>query len=72
MTDLLEKASGEASKLPSKEQDALAAWILQELESERRWDSAFTGSADVPSKLADEALAEHRQGKTLPLDPEAL
>lgn len=31
MTELLEKAFAEASKLPEDEQAALAAWILEEL-----------------------------------------
>jgi hypothetical protein len=37
----------EAAKLPEPEQDALAAVILEELASERRWDQAFTDSADL-------------------------
>jgi hypothetical protein len=32
----------------------------------------FSRSPDLLSKLADEALAEHRAGKTKPLDPETL
>lgn len=72
MTALLEKAFTEASRLSEPEQDALAAWILAEIESERRWDEAFANSHDVLHLLADEALAEHRAGKTQPLDPETL
>ena len=41
MTKLLEKALAEVSKLPKKEQDALATWILEELASEQRWERAF-------------------------------
>jgi hypothetical protein len=37
----------------------VAAWILEELASERRWQEAFARSADVLERLADEALAEH-------------
>jgi hypothetical protein len=37
VTDLLEKAFSEAAKLPPEEQDALANWLLEEMESERRW-----------------------------------
>jgi hypothetical protein len=72
MTKLLEKAFAEASKLPEQEQDALAAVILEELASERRWDQAFADSADLLARLADQALAEHRAGKTHVLDPERL
>ena len=72
MTKLLEEAFAEASKLPEQDQDALAAVILEELASERRWDQAFADSADLLAKLADQALAEHQAGKTQMLDPERL
>ena len=72
MTELLEKAFAEAAKLPIREQDALAAWILDELASERRWDQAFADSADVLARLADQALVEHREGRTRVLDPDKL
>ena len=72
MTKLLEDAFAEASKLPEQEQDALAAVILEELASEHRWDQAFADSADLLAQLADQALAEHRAGKTHVLDPERL
>ena len=72
MTKLLEEAFAEASKLPEQEQDALAAVILEELASERRWDQAFADSADLLAQLANQALAEHRAGKTHVLDPERL
>ena len=64
----LELAFEEASKLPAQEQEILAEWILAELASEKRWDEAFTRSSNTLSKLADEALEEHRSGKTQPLD----
>ncbi len=38
MTKLLEKAFAEASKLPDIEQNALAKWLMQELEAERKWE----------------------------------
>jgi hypothetical protein len=69
MTELLEKAFTEASKLPMQEQDVLAAWILEELTSERRWEEAFVVSGDILDQLADEALTEHRAGRTQVLDP---
>jgi hypothetical protein len=72
MTKLLEKAFDEVSKLPKKEQDALAAWIIEEIASERRWEKAFSESSNLLSGLADEALAEHREGRTQKLDPEKL
>lgn len=72
MTKLLEKAFAEAAKLPDDDQDALAQAVLTELASERRWDELFAASADVLSELAEEALAEHRTGRTRPLDPDTL
>lgn len=70
MTKLLEKAFEEVAKLPEEEQNTFASWILEELASEQRWEKAFADSQDKLAKLADEALAEHREGKTKVLDPE--
>lgn len=64
MTQLLEKAISEIKKLPNDEQDAIAAVLMAELESERRWERAFDSTAEQLSRLADEALAEYRAGKT--------
>jgi hypothetical protein len=72
MTDLLEKAFAEATKLSASEQDALANWLLAELESERHWQERMSGSATMLEQLADEALAEYRAGKTEELDPDNL
>ena len=72
MTNLLEKAFAEASKLPETEQDAVAEWLLEELASERRWDKAFEASAAELAELADEAIAEHRQGRSEALAPDSL
>jgi urease gamma subunit len=72
MTSALEKAFAEAAKLPPHEQDALAQWILAELASERRWDEAFASSQDALAQLADEAIEEHRTGRTEQLDPNNL
>lgn len=67
MTKLLEKAFKQASKLPSIEQNTVAKWLLEELESEKKWDKTFAESEDVLAKLAGEALVAHKQGKTKPL-----
>lgn len=66
MTQRLDEAIAEASKLPAAEQDALAAILLAEIESEQRWSAAFAKSQDVLSQLAAEARAEHAAGKTAP------
>jgi len=72
MTKLLEKAFEEASKLPELEQNVLAKRLLDELAAEKKWEKAFGGSEDILSNLADEAIEEHRQGKTKPLDIDSL
>ena len=69
MTEALKKAFEKAAQLPEADQDALAAAILTEIESEEAWESAFSSSQQALGALADEALDEHRKGKTRPLDP---
>ena len=72
MTELLQKAFSEASKLAPAQQDAVASLLLEELASERHWDQAFAASATQLEKLAEEALEEHRKGLTQELDPDSL
>jgi len=72
MTKLLEQAFKEASRLPEVEQNALAKWVLEELEAERKWEEIFAGSEDILDRLADEALAAHKNGEIKPLDVEKL
>ena len=72
MGRLLEKAISEASKLPESEPEAIGAWLLAEMESERRWAELFGKSSSVLERMADEALKEHEQGLTTPLDPDRL
>ena len=67
MTQLLEKALRELGKLPPSEQDALAAILMNELASEKRWAESFSKSQDTLAKLAGEALAEDKAGLTKPL-----
>jgi hypothetical protein len=63
MTKLLETAFKRASKLPEIEQNALAKWVIEELESDQKWEKAFASSEDFLDELADEALNDHKQGK---------
>jgi len=72
MTELLRKAFEEASKLPAREQDALASVLLKELEGEQLWDATLDETHERLTSLADAALAEHRAGKTQPLDADKL
>ena len=70
MTKALRDVFEEAEKLSAAEQDQLAAAIREEIAAERRWESSLAASQDALTKLADEALAEHRAGQTLPFDPD--
>jgi len=40
--------------------------------ADERWDAAFAESQQALKCLADEALKEHRAGRTEALDPDAL
>ena len=72
MATLLDRAMSEISKLPKRERDRLARWLLEEMASEKRWDETFEGSSDTLDRLAAEALVEHRRGRSKPLDPRKL
>jgi hypothetical protein len=72
MTALLEKAIAEISKLPPDKQEEVASWVLAELDSESRWSKAFEGSQSELERLGEQALAEHRAGRTTELDPDKL
>lgn len=73
MGKLLDRAVAEAHKLPDEEQEAIGAWLLAEVESERRWDDLFSRApSETLKRLAAEALEDFRAGRTEPLDPDAL
>ena len=72
MTQLLEKAQLRVKQLPENEQDAIAMLIMDFIEDEKLWTKQFANSQDTLAKLALEALAEHKAGKTLPLNPQTL
>ena len=70
MSQLMEQALEKARQLPEHDQEAIAAIILQEIESERRWNELFARpeSADLLARMADEALAEAKAGRARRLD----
>ena len=68
MTKILEKAFKKAYSLPVKEQDVIGAFMLEEIESESKWDVFFEKSQDKLAKLANEALSELKAGKTEPIE----
>jgi hypothetical protein len=72
MTERLDQAIAQLQQLPADQQDAIATLILDELAADQRWDASFARSSHVLAKLAAEAKAEYRAGKTQELDPETL
>jgi hypothetical protein len=67
MTKALEQAFREASKLPETEQEALAEAILREVLGDDEWERSVSTSSEDLEELANEAIAEHGAGRTLPL-----
>jgi hypothetical protein len=51
MTQALEAAIASAAKLPPQEQDALAALLVAEMESEERWGDLFSHSQGLLAEL---------------------
>ena len=72
MSKLLEEAIAKLAELPEEDQDSIASWLLEELESERRWEALLSESGGALGRLADEALSEHASGITKELDPDKL
>ena len=77
MTKLLEQAFEEARKLPDEDPDAMAVWLIAEIngrnhDDEDDFDRLLASRPDVLNQLAAEALADRRGGRTEPLDPDRL
>ena len=74
MNQLLHQAFERASELPEEEQDRFARFLLAELESEQHWAELFASpeSEELLERLADEAVSEHRAGRTRPLSLDEL
>ena len=70
MTDLLRKAVAEVEALPPRQQDFYAQVLLEELESERRWDESFARPVEGTGleQLILEAEVDVRSGRTQPLE----
>lgn len=50
MTESLERAFDVASQLPETEQDAIANWLLAELESEKNWSLSKTENGNQENR----------------------
>ncbi len=73
MTQMLERAMQRLKELPEEAQDSIAEKILLEID-EAQWAALFDRpeSQAALETMAEEALKEHRAGKTKPLTPENL
>ena len=66
-TPLLDAAFAKIRSLPENQQEAIAGLILEEIESEQRWEKQFADTPDQLGELADAALAEDMSHLTKPL-----
>ena len=69
MGALLAKVIAEVAK---HEQDTIAAWILEEVQSEKRWETGVSNALNQLESLAEQVLADHRKDRTPLLDPDRL
>ncbi|NEX17733.1 MAG: hypothetical protein C1943_14205 [Halochromatium sp.] len=69
MTQLLEQAMAEVSKMPATVQDTIATLVLDELRDEARWETAFEQTNDAQwDAMIQQVQTEIDTAKTEPLD----
>jgi len=69
MTQLLQRAISELSKLPEDTQDALATRILDDLEDDQAWDEQFAATTDEQwARLSEMAQRDIAAGDSMPLE----
>lgn len=69
MTELLQKAIAEISKLSDEQQDEIAARLLAELEDEQAWQARFEETTDTQwDNLAAMVRQEIKADAVVPLD----
>ena len=67
MTELLEQAFKKAQKLSNDLQDELAQQLLEDIESELKWQESLSSSdveLGILEEMAQMALIEDQEGKT--------
>jgi hypothetical protein len=72
MTKLAAEAWEKLQELDEADQNFLAQLVLDEIESERKWDELFAKSQDLLEEMGEKALREHLAGRSRPLDPDNL
>jgi hypothetical protein len=68
MTQALSAAVATAAQLSEEEQDALAAILLAEMESEERWNALFADSPNLLERMANEAIQDFQAGRVQPIN----
>lgn len=68
MTQILEKAFDRIAALPEEQQEAIARFLLAEMDSEAEWEEALASSQNELAVLAQQAIAEFKTGRTEPLN----
>lgn len=69
MTELLQQAIAEVSKLSDDQQDAIATRLLTELEDEQAWQARFETTTDTQwDNLAALVRLEIKANEVVPLD----
>jgi hypothetical protein len=61
----MDEALKRVAELSPERQDAVAHWLLDELEADRRWDEKLDATADKLDALAEEVLRDYQEGKTI-------
>ncbi len=64
MTALLQEAFEKASSLPEDVQEILARELIEEIESESRWDKTLANSQPLLEQLTLKAMREYKEGRT--------
>ena len=72
MTALLEKAMAAVQALTEKDQDAIAAIVLEQLEGDREWDSVLARHPETMTRLVAELDEEKRAGRMRELNADQL
>jgi hypothetical protein len=63
MTMLLTEAFKKASKLPETIQDEIAMQLIEDIENEIGWETAFEETQDKLDKLAQKAIMDFNAGR---------
>ena len=70
MTSLMKTLIAELQGIPEEKQDEVAAFLLEDLQAEKRWEELFADSRSqrLLSEMAEKARQEHERGETKPLE----